>query len=54
MAEKKFPQRKSMPPDFYLTIRGIMDAMFLHFSFNDNYSQWLSFPEFVSGFLEKF
>lgn len=43
-----------MPPSFFLTIRAILDAMFLHFNYNSDYKQWLSFPEFVVSFFEKF
>lgn len=54
MTERKFPQRKVMPPNFYLTIRAILDAMYLHFNFATDFKHWLSFPEFVISFLEKF
>lgn len=51
MAERKFPQRKVMPPNFYLTIRAILDAMYLHFNFTCDFKQWVAFPEFVISFL---
>ena len=51
MAEREFLQRKVMPPSFYLTIRAILDAMFLHFNFTSDYKQWINFPEFVISFL---
>lgn len=43
-----------MPPEFFLTIRAIFDAMFLHFTFTTDYKQWLNFPEFVMSYIDKF
>ena len=51
IAEKKFPQRKIMPAEFFLTIRAILDSMFLHLTFTTDYKLWLSFPEFVISYI---
>lgn len=54
MAEKKFPQRKIMPPSYFMTMRAIFDAMYLHFTLTTDYKCWHNFPEFAISFIEKF
>ena len=43
-----------MPPDFFLMIRAIFDAMYLHFTFDTTFMEWKNFPEFTISFFEKF